>query len=120
MFNNNINNNKIQLWENKLQDAGILPKTVINLYILLIFFKIQTQFNQFQEIPRNNGHYMYSPNNNTDENIQEYYKNKQKNNYLNNSFQNADSSMSLMPYNSMPLSQYQIGAYQLSNNFNPQ
>ena len=63
---------------------------------------------------------MYSPNNNTDENIQEYYKNKQKNNYLNNSFQNADSSLSLMPYNSMPLSQYQIGGYQLSNNFNPQ
>ena len=63
---------------------------------------------------------MYSPNNNTDENIQEYYKNKQKNNYLNNSFQNADSSLSLMPYNSIPLSQYQIGAYQLSNNFNTQ
>ena len=63
---------------------------------------------------------MYSPNNNTDENIQEYLHNKQKSMYMNNSFQNAENSLSLLPYNSMPLSQYQIGAYQLSNNFNSQ
>lgn len=62
---------------------------------------------------------MYSPNNNTDENIQEYLHNKQKSMYMNNSFQNAENSLSLLPYNSMPLSQYQVG-YQLPNNFNSQ
>ena len=62
---------------------------------------------------------MYSPNNNTDENIQEYLHNKQKSMYMNNSFQNAENSLSLLPYNSLPLSQYQVG-YQLPNNFNSQ
>lgn len=58
---------------------------------------------------------MYSPNNNTNDNIQEYLHNRNKSFYMNNSYQNQDNSLSLLPYNSMPISQYQVG-YQ----FNPQ
>ena len=58
---------------------------------------------------------MYSPNNNTNDNIQEYLHNRNKSFYMNNSYQNQENSLSLLPYNSMPISQYQVG-YQ----FNPQ
>ena len=58
---------------------------------------------------------MYSPNNNTNDNIQEYLRNRNKSFYMNNSYQNQENSLSLLPYNSMPISQYQVG-YQ----FNPQ
>ena len=62
---------------------------------------------------------MYSSNNNTDKNILENLHNKQKSMFMNNSFQNAGNSLSILPYNSLPLSQYQFGN-QLPNNFNPQ
>ena len=68
-----------------------------------------------QENPRSNGQFMYSPNNNTNENIEAYLQNRNKSFYLNNSYQNQENSLSLLPYNSMPISQYQVG-YQ----FNPQ
>ena len=68
-----------------------------------------------QENPRSNGQFMYSPNNNTNENIEAYLQNRNKSFYLNNSYQNPENSLSLLPYNSMPISQYQVG-YQ----FNPQ
>ena len=58
---------------------------------------------------------MYSPNNNTNDNIQEYLHNRNKSFYMNNSYQNQENSLSLLPYNSMPISQYQVGFQ-----FNPQ
>ena len=68
-----------------------------------------------QENHRNNGQFMYSPNNNTNDNIEAYLQNRNKSFYMNNSYQSPENSLSLLPYNSMPISQYQVG-YQ----FNPQ
>ena len=62
---------------------------------------------------------MFSPENTTHDNIQAYLQQKNNQSFkMNNSFQNQEPSLSLLPYNSMPISQYQVG-YQLPDNYNP-
>ena len=69
------------------------------------------------DMSRNTSQFMYSPNNNTNENIMAYLQKKQNDNFNNSSYISHDNSLNLIPYNSM--AQFPIG-YQIPNNMNPQ